>query len=133
MTQGGAEDRSISVGRDAVNSTIVSGDGNTVTIYYQTAPADVGPKTALGPNPYVGLLAFTEAEADRFFGREVLVGRLWDRFRDIVDDKGSCRFLAILGPSGCGKSSVARAGLLAEFARRPPSDVVVEERTWQAL
>ncbi|MFS8102736.1 hypothetical protein LFM09_36970 [Lentzea alba] len=57
-------------------------------------------------SPYVGLKAFTEQDADRFFGRERLVGRLLGKLEhhDTV---------LVVGASGSGKSSVLRAGLLA--------------------
>src|SRR6266487_2403256 len=56
-------------------------------------------------NPYLGLLTFQEEDADRFFGREVLVA-------DLVDRASRAPFLAVLGASGSGKSSVVRAGLV---------------------
>lgn len=60
-------------------------------------------------SPYVGLKAFTEHDADRFFGRERLVGKLVGKLEhhDTV---------LVIGASGSGKSSLLRAGLLA---RRP--------------
>ncbi|MFD9737623.1 hypothetical protein [Umezawaea sp. NPDC059074] len=61
--------------------------------------------------PYVGLSAFQEADADRFFGREALVAELSKRMADH-------RFLGVFGDSGSGKSSVLRAGLVAAL---PPS------------
>jgi hypothetical protein len=68
MADAAATDRSITVERDAVNSVITSGDGNTITIIYQMVAAAA--QLASGKNPYLGLLAFTEADADRFFGRD---------------------------------------------------------------
>ncbi|MEV6844046.1 WD40 repeat domain-containing protein [Actinoplanes sp. NPDC051411] len=59
--------------------------------------------------PYPGLRAFQFADADRFFGREQLVGRL-------VRDLSRRRFLAVFGASGSGKSSLLRAGLLPAVA-----------------
>lgn len=56
-------------------------------------------------NPYKGLRAFEEADADDFFGRETLTEHLVERLR-------ATRFLAVVGPSGSGKSSVVRAGLV---------------------
>lgn len=57
-------------------------------------------------SPYVGLKAFTEQDADRFFGRERLVGKLLGKLEhhDTV---------LVVGASGSGKSSLLRAGLLA--------------------
>ena len=75
----------------------------------------------LGPNPYRGLGAFREQDADLFFGREAQVDRLYDKLGSLYSakDEKIPRILPILGPSGCGKSSLARAGLIAELARRP--------------
>ncbi|QFZ18889.1 nSTAND1 domain-containing NTPase [Saccharothrix syringae] len=58
------------------------------------------------PAPYVGLRAFQPEDADRFFGRERLVGT-------VVELVGERRFTGVFGPSGSGKSSVLRAGLVA--------------------
>ncbi len=119
-------DRSIGIARDAIGNAIISGDGNVVVIQTSTPEIPEQPppsETGVGPNPYKGLLAFHEEDADRFYGREELVKLLWIRLRDLMDgrnsSKGSPRLLPILGPSGSGKSSVARAGLIPELARRP--------------
>ncbi|MCZ7546755.1 MAG: serine/threonine-protein kinase [Anaerolineae bacterium] len=56
-------------------------------------------------NPYKGLRAFTEADADDFFGREALVRQLIARLGEEGD---VTRFLAVVGPSGSGKSSAVR-------------------------
>ncbi len=81
------------------------------------------PPPELGANPYRGLEAFRIEDADRFFGREALVDKLWHRFLVLhgagQDDEPPARLLTILGASGSGKSSVAQAGLLAEFQERP--------------
>jgi len=60
-------------------------------------------------NPYVGLFAFDDASADRFFGRERLVAELVAR---LSGSGVNSRCVVIVGPSGSGKSSVAWAGLL---------------------
>jgi basic membrane lipoprotein Med (substrate-binding protein (PBP1-ABC) superfamily)/DNA-binding SARP family transcriptional activator len=57
-------------------------------------------------NPYKGLRAFTEQDADDFFGREALVSELLESLAD------GARLIALVGPSGCGKSSVLNAGLI---------------------
>ena len=57
-------------------------------------------------SPYPGLAAFTEEDAEFFFGREAEVNSLW---RAIT----SRRLLAVIGPSGVGKTSFLRAGLLS--------------------
>ncbi len=91
------------------------------------APAHFAPapeaEKPLGPNPYRGLEAFRKEDAGRFFGREALVGKLWEAFIALhgspADGEAPVRLLTILGPSGCGKSSVAQAGLLAALDERP--------------
>jgi Domain of unknown function (DUF4062) len=86
-------------------------------------PGTVRGQEPLGPNPYRGLEAFRKEDADRFFGREALVEKLWQAFialhRGPADGESPVRLLTILGPSGYGKSSVAQAGLLAEMDERP--------------
>ncbi len=118
--------RSIQIERDAIGNTIISGDGNVVVIEstrLQAAEEPAPPSAAdIGPNPYMGLLAFQETDADRFFGRKQQTARLWERLRDLhshVSGKRPTRLLPVLGPSGSGKSSLVRAGLIAELARRP--------------
>jgi formylglycine-generating enzyme required for sulfatase activity/energy-coupling factor transporter ATP-binding protein EcfA2 len=61
------------------------------------------------PNPYQGLRAFQEADADRFFGRTALVEQILSQ---LDGDVAEARFLAVVGPSGSGKSSVVKAGLI---------------------
>jgi WD40 repeat protein/DNA-binding SARP family transcriptional activator len=66
------------------------------------------------PNPFKGLRPFVEADAEDFFGREVLVERLVGRLGEDVEDS---RFLAVVGPSGSGKSSAVSAGLVPALRR----------------
>ena len=68
-------------------------------------------------NPYKGLQAFQETDADDFFGRETLVEQL-------VAQMNGSRFLALVGPSGSGKSSVVKAGLIPALRQEalPGSD-----------
>jgi hypothetical protein len=56
-------------------------------------------------HPYPGLVAFTETDAEHFFGREAEVEALLRKL-------GPARLLAIAGPSGAGKSSFLQAGLV---------------------
>lgn len=67
-----------------------------------------GRRLAADECPYPGLLAFDEADADRYFGREREVARAVTLLRDHS-------LLAIVGPSGAGKSSFVRAGLIPEL------------------
>ncbi len=69
------------------------------------------PPRQLLRNPYKGLRAFQESDADDFYGREHLVTRL----RDMLETR---RLVAIVGPSGSGKSSVMKAGLSAHLRNR---------------
>ncbi len=67
-----------------------------------------------GDNPYVGLRAFQENDANHFFGRTDLVDRLVRR----INKRGADgRLVAVVGPSGSGKSSLVRAGLLPALRR----------------
>jgi transcriptional regulator with XRE-family HTH domain len=65
-------------------------------------------------NPFKGLRAFAEADADNFFGRETLVQQLLAR---LAEGGELSRFLGVIGPSGSGKSSVVRAGLVPALRR----------------
>lgn len=72
-------------------------------------------------NPYKGLRAFQQADADDFFGRDVLTLSILRRLQEPVNNS---RFLAVVGPSGSGKSSVVKAGVIPELRRGafPKSD-----------
>jgi hypothetical protein len=75
------EDRGIRVGRDASGNAFVTGDNNQVrVVIYQSVAqrreVEEPSEAAIGPNPYMGLLAFDEEDADRFFGREKQITRL---------------------------------------------------------
>ena len=61
-------------------------------------------------NPYVGLHAFDEEDAELFFGRENLVAELLDALEQRP-------MVTVVGPSGTGKSSVVRAGVLPAIRR----------------
>jgi WD40 repeat protein/DNA-binding SARP family transcriptional activator len=69
-----------------------------------TGPAEAAPDHEIR-NPYKGLHAFLEADAEDFFGREQLT-------QELVERLAAERFLAVVGPSGSGKSSVVLAGLV---------------------
>ena len=84
--------------REALGTAAMSGSSNG-----RTATKEVL------PNPYRGLRAFQENDADYFYGRESLVRRLLGR---LWENETYSRFLAVVGPSGSGKSSVVQAGLV---------------------
>lgn len=72
---------------------------------------------APGLCPYKGLNYFDEADADLFFGREILNEQLVERVLALAAgaESGSQQFLAVVGASGSGKSSLVRAGLVASL------------------
>ncbi|HTW46419.1 MAG TPA: hypothetical protein VMD92_00650 [Acidobacteriaceae bacterium] len=55
--------------------------------------------------PYVGLVPFSDTDAQRFFGRDT-------ERRIIIDNLKASRLTLVYGASGVGKSSVLRAGVL---------------------
>jgi WD40 repeat protein/serine/threonine protein kinase len=93
----------------SVGSEIEIEDFDTTTFDMTTSDAveDV-------ENPYKGLAAFQENDADDFFGRDKLIQTLLDRMEE---DHPFQRFLAVVGPSGSGKSSVVKAGLLPSLRK----------------
>jgi DNA-binding SARP family transcriptional activator/basic membrane lipoprotein Med (substrate-binding protein (PBP1-ABC) superfamily) len=78
-------------------------------ILLQDHALHVRPSTGTEGNPYRGLRAFSEDDADVYFGRESLVAEVLDR---LANGPG---FVSIVGPSGSGKSSAARAGVTPEL------------------
>jgi serine/threonine protein kinase len=56
-------------------------------------------------NPYTGLTAFQEADANRFFGRTREINTVVARLH-------GAPLLGVVGPSGTGKSSFVRAGVI---------------------
>jgi hypothetical protein len=64
-------------------------------------------------NPYRGLLALEEQDADFFFGREREAGDILDK---IIAAPG--RLIALVGNSGVGKSSLVQAGIIGSLKRQ---------------
>jgi WD40 repeat protein len=62
------------------------------------------------PNPYQGLAAFEEEDADFFFGQENFVNQL-------VEVTHQQPLVGVIGPSGSGKSSVVFAGLIPKLRK----------------
>ncbi len=74
------------------------------------SPVRANPASTAEANPFKGLHAFEEADADDFFGRDRLIA-------DVLGRVGNgARLVTLVGPSGWGKSSVVRAGIV----RSPP-------------
>jgi WD40 repeat protein len=65
-------------------------------------------KDFIPPNPYQGLAAFGEEDADFFFGQENFVDKL-------VEATNQQPLVGVIGPSGSGKSSVVFAGLIPKL------------------
>lgn len=63
------------------------------------------------PNPYQGLAAFEEEDADFFFGQENFIKKL-------VEVTQNQPLVGIIGPSGSGKSSVVFAGLIPNLRKQ---------------
>jgi len=68
----------------------------------QHAVPAVSPKPSC---PYPGMVPFSEADGDRFFGRDQEIEELLGKLR-------LQRFITVIGPSGSGKSSLVFAGLI---------------------
>jgi WD40 repeat protein len=75
--------------------------------------------------PYPGLLAFQEADAPVFFGREETIAEGLDLLNR-VQRLGDTRLVMVLGASGSGKSSLVRAGLLPRLRRDVERWLVVD-------
>ena len=88
-----------------------------------------GESVALLDEPFVGLRAMTEAEADRFFGRAAEVDELVGKL-----EKG--RLVAVVADSGSGKSSLVLAGLIPKFRGGVFADPMRQEpvgRIWHVV
>src|ERR1035441_4123735 len=74
--------------------------------------------------PYPGLLAFDEADAAIYFGRDDDVGRLIERL-NARRAQGGEKLMVVLGASGSGKSSLLRAGIVPRLKRDPHNWIVL--------
>ncbi|MEG4112470.1 nSTAND1 domain-containing NTPase [Microcoleus sp. Pol12B3] len=70
----------------------------------------IADENVIPPNPYQGLSAFGEEDADFFFGQEKFVSNL-------VEVTHKQHLVAVVGPSGSGKSSVVYAGLIPQLRK----------------
>ena len=94
----------------------------TTALYERIRAGAVQPALVETENPYRGLNAFNEVDAEDFFGREIFVERLVTAVR-------SRPLVAVVGASGSGKSSVIRAGLLPRLRADPlPATTPTGER-----
>jgi uncharacterized caspase-like protein/WD40 repeat protein/energy-coupling factor transporter ATP-binding protein EcfA2 len=74
----------------------------------------------IGLCPYLGLKAFSEADAAYFYGREALTEELLNRL-------ATQSFLAVVGASGSGKSSLVQAGVVRSLKQ---GQKIAESETW---
>src|SRR5262249_7380523 len=86
-------------------------------------------------NPYRGLVALEEQDADFFFGRESETGEIVDK---IIAAPG--RLIALVGSSGVGKYRLVQAGVIGALKRqrwpggqRPWPETLKESRAWAYL
>jgi TIR domain len=86
-------------------------------------------------NPYRGLLALEEQDADFFFGRDLETALVLDA---VLSKPG--RLIALIGNSGVGKSSLVQAGVIGSLKRQrwpgvdyswPPA--LKDSRSWAFL
>ena len=96
---------------------IVGRDKTIIYNYYFNVEREIQPRSFNGKNPYLGLAAFSEDDADRFFGREKLVGELVERV-DLRVDGGFARRRPQVGPHQDGAAG-ARPGQQARFPAIP--------------
>ncbi len=68
-------------------------------------------------SPYPGLSAFTEQDANRFFGRDSEIAQFIGKLKQRP-------MLAVIGPSGAGKSSFIRAGVIPTLRTGTDWDVI---------
>lgn len=74
--------------------------------------------------PFPGLMAFDEADAAIYFGRDDDIGRLIERL-NAHSAQGIEKLVVVLGASGSGKSSLVRAGLLPRLKSKPHDWIVL--------
>jgi WD40 repeat protein/DNA-binding SARP family transcriptional activator len=89
---------------------ILSAAGATTAGTGANGMAEKSPGRA--PSPYRGLAAFSEADAELFFGRENAAAQVLDRLSTALAETG---IVVVSGVSGAGKSSLLRAGVLPQL------------------
>ncbi len=94
--------------RNSGQEAVRLGWGRSIPIVSYPKRESSQPTTFDATNPYVGLQAFEQNQADYFFGRETSIRILLERLV-------KARFLAVIGASGSGKSSLVKAGVLPQL------------------
>ncbi|WP_426318147.1 winged helix-turn-helix domain-containing protein [Pseudoduganella sp. R-43] len=99
--------------------------------YRAVAPIDFeshGTRNWQAGSPFRGLMAFDEAHADVFFGRDEATRNLVETVTEQA--RHGFALTMVLGPSGVGKTSLVQAGLFpALSARGPDCEVAVLDST----
>ncbi len=80
----------------------------------QRSPA--ADSSAMSTSPYVGLVPFSEADTEFFYGRK-------EESAHIAANLRAARLTLLYGPSGVGKSSVLRAGVVAPLRKIAENDL----------
>lgn len=89
--------------------------GNLAVLWWEN-PRSSRPRWGGERTPYPGLVAFSEADAAVFFGREQETADLVRRLHRLgVDARG--RFVCVTGASGSGKSSLVHAGVVPRLRK----------------
>jgi len=100
----------------------------------ETVTAALETRAAAPESPYKGLLPYTEADADFFFGRA-------NEREMIASNLLAARLTLLYGPSGVGKSSVLNAGAVRDLHKRArlnfedddtPGLAVAAARSWRS-
>ena len=76
-------------------------------------------------SPYPGMMAFQEADAAVFFGRETEIQHILETLQRLRQF-GGARMLLVHGASGSGKSSIVRAGLLPRLRRNKEYWLIID-------
>lgn len=97
------------VGEEVIDPGVSYGNVAELVEAWDEAMGDISSASSVtftpARNPYKGLRAFAESDAEDFYGRTAEVDKL-------IDVLSGSRLVAAVGPSGIGKSSVVRAGLI---------------------
>jgi energy-coupling factor transporter ATP-binding protein EcfA2 len=114
FTKGARFDRAVNIAREKLKKLEADHPcASWLPVIIQNRLADSPTWQSLGKirSPYKGLAAFTEQDAEYFYGREDFVAQL-------AEQVARQPLVAVIGASGSGKSSVVQAGLLPLLRKR---------------
>jgi uncharacterized protein YjbI with pentapeptide repeats/energy-coupling factor transporter ATP-binding protein EcfA2 len=114
FTKGARFDRAVNIAREELKKLEADHPcASWLPVIIQNRLADSPTWQSLGKirSPYKGLAAFTEQDAEYFYGREDFVAQL-------AAQVARQPLVAVIGASGSGKSSVVQAGLLPLLRKR---------------